>query len=100
MKPSSHRSPGGVFLQLKSKAKFDSRRSPDRAYQQLMLRTEPGSRRSLGGVYLRLKLSAESDSRRSPDEVFLAAEVMDGASRGSTLPRTSTEGILCPTVTV
>ena len=58
--PGSRRSPGGVFLQLKSGAKFGPRRSPDGVYQQLKSVTEPGSRRSPGGV-------------------LLAVEVMDGA---------------------
>ena len=45
---------------MKSKTKFGSRRSPDKAYQQLESVTEPGF-------------------RRSPGEVFLAVELMDGA---------------------
>ena len=45
---------------MKSKMKFGSRRSPDKAYQQLESVTEPGS-------------------RRSPDGVFLAVDVVDGA---------------------
>ena len=59
-KSGSRRSPGGVFLQLKSKAGSGSRRSPDGAYRQLKLVTEPSS-------------------RRSPDGVLLGVEVMGGA---------------------
>ena len=58
--PGFRRSPGEVFLQLKSSAKSDSRRSPDGAYPQLKSVTEPGS-------------------RRSPGRVLLAVEVGDGA---------------------
>ena len=52
MKPGSRRSPGGVFLQLKLKAKSGSRRSLDKAYRRLMLAMKPGSRRSPGEVPL------------------------------------------------
>ena len=61
---------------MKSKAMFGSRRSPDKAYQQLKLRTEPGSRRSPGGVFLVVEVV---DGARSQDGVFLAVEVVDGA---------------------
>ena len=79
MKPGSRRSPGGVFLQLKLKAKYGSRRSPGKAYRQLMLRMEPDSRRSLGGVLLAVGVMGGArlpwESRRSP----LGVEVAGGA---------------------
>ena len=44
---------------MKSKAKFGSRRSPDKVYQQLKLVTELGSRRSPGGVFLAIEVGGE-----------------------------------------
>ena len=52
MRSGSRRSPGEVYLQLKSGVKSASRRSLDEVFLQPESGMKSGSRRSLGEVYL------------------------------------------------